>query len=99
MKTCTPVLHSVSNAGAWPGHSLLDVDSFLLKAVELGYRSIALVAKRPHVSPLDYDEAARKKLRVRIAELDLELAALMGYTDFTCGLAHLGIHSAEMSAA
>ena len=99
MKACTPVLHSVSYAGAWPGHSLLDVDSFLLKAVELGYSSIALVAKRPHVSPLDYDDTARTRLRARIHELGLELAALMGYTDFTAGLAHAGIPSAEMNAA
>ena len=95
----TPVLHSVSYAGAWPGHSVLDIDSFLLKAVELGFRSVALVAKRPHISPLDYDEAARKRLRTRIDELNLEVAALMGYTDFTAGLAHPGIPSAEMNAA
>ena len=62
----TPVLHSVSYAGAWPGHSLLDVDAFLAKAVELGFGSVALVAKRPHVSPLDYDAAARKRLRDRL---------------------------------
>lgn len=95
----TPVLHSVSYAGAWPGHSALDIDSFLLKAVELGFRSVALVAKRPHVSPLDYDEAGRKRLRARIGELNLEVAALMGYTDFTAGLGHPGIPSAEMNAA
>src|SRR5689334_2754299 len=71
MNQFTPVLHSVSYASAWPGHSFLDVDAFLNKAVELGYRSIALVAKRPHVSPLDYDEAARRKLRTRIEELGL----------------------------
>ncbi len=94
-----PVLHSVSYAAAWPGHSLLDVDAFLLKAVELGYRSVALVAKRPHVSPLDYDAAARLALRKRISELGLELAALMGYTDFTAGLERPGIPSAEMNAA
>ena len=93
-----PVLHSVSYAGAWPGHSLLDVDSFLRKAVELGYRSVALVAKRPHVSPLDYDSAGRQALKKRIAELGLELAALMGYTDFTAGLERPGIPSAEMNA-
>lgn len=97
--TYTPVLHSVSYAAAWPGHSLLDVDSFLAKAVDLGYRSVALVAKRPHVSPLDYDDAARKRLRARIAELELDLAALMGYSDFTASLAHPGIPSAEMNAA
>src|SRR3954451_6525040 len=99
MNQFTPVLHSVSYAGAWPSHSLLEVDAFLQKAVELGYRSVALVAKRPHVSPLDYDEAARKALRDRIKGLGLELAALMGYSDFTAGLEHPGIPSAEMNAA
>ena len=99
MNQFTPVLHSVSYASAWPGHSFLDVDAFLNKAVELDFRSIALVAKRPHVSPLDYDEAARRKLRTRIEELGLELAAMMGYSDFTAGLEHPGIPSAEMNAA
>jgi len=94
-----PVLHSVSYAGAWPGHSLLEVDAFLRKAVELGYPAVALVAKRPHVSPLDYDAGARQALKRRIRELGLELAALMGYTDFTAGLERPGIPSAEMNAA
>jgi len=94
-----PVLHSVSYAGAWPGQAVLDVEAFLSKAVQLGYRSVALVAKRPHVSPLDYERAARQALMKRIRELDLELAALMGYTDFTAGLEHPGIPSAEMNAA
>jgi sugar phosphate isomerase/epimerase len=99
MNRFTPVLHSVGYAGAWPGQASLDADQFLLKAVELGYRSVALVAKRPHVSPLDYDDAARHKLRLRLEELGLELAAVMGYSDFTAGLDHPGIPSAEMNAA
>ena len=94
-----PVLHSVSYAGVWPGHSRLDVDSFLSKAVELGYKSVALVAKQPHVSPLAYDASARRALRSRIEELGLELAALMGYTDFTAGIEKPGIPCAEMNAA
>lgn len=93
------VLHSVSYAGAWPGHTLLSVDEFLVKAVELGYQSVALVAKRPHVSPLDYDAAARSRLKARLQELGLELSCLMGYTDFTAGLDRPGIPSAEMNAA
>lgn len=98
--TCyQPVLHSVSYSGAWPGHSLLEAAAFLDKAVELGYSSVALVAKRPHVSPLEYDETARQKLRKRLDELGLDLAALMGYTDFTAGIDHPGIPSAEMNAA
>jgi sugar phosphate isomerase/epimerase len=99
MSRFTPVLHSVSYAGAWPGQACLDVDSFLRKAVELGYRSVALVAKRPHVSPIDYDEAARRALRRRVSELGLEVSAIMGYSDFTAGLDHPGIPSAEMNAA
>ena len=95
----TPVLHSVSYGGAWPGQCALDVDAFLRKAVELGFPSVALAAKRPHVSPLDYDVSARRALRARLAELKLDLAALMGYTDFTAGMDRPGIPSAEMNAA
>ncbi|HUS07393.1 MAG TPA: sugar phosphate isomerase/epimerase family protein [Bryobacteraceae bacterium] len=99
MASYIPVLHSVSYAGAWPGHSRLDVDAFLLKAVELGYQQVALVAKQPHVSPLDYDQAARTALKTRLRELGLTLAALMGYTDFTAGMDRPGLPSAEMNAA
>ena len=95
----SPVLHSVSYAGAWPGHALLDVDAFLMKARDLGYKHVALVAKRPHVSPLDYGPDERARLKDRIAELGLELTAMMGYTDFTASLDRPGIPSAEMNAA
>lgn len=94
-----PVLHSVSYAGAWPGHSCLSVEAFLDKAAELGYRAIALVAKRPHLSPHDYDPAACRNLREAIGARGLSLEALMGYTDFTCAIDRLGIPSAEMNAA
>ena len=58
-----------------------------------------LMAKRPHVSPLDYDEAARKKLRSRIEELGLELVCLAGYTDFTAGVDKPGVPNVEIQAA
>jgi sugar phosphate isomerase/epimerase len=83
VKTC---LHSVSYAGFWRGQSKLTVDDFLEKARELGFDGVMLVAKRPHVSPLDYDDVARKKLRNKIDELGLELVCLAGYTDFTTGI-------------
>jgi len=60
VKTC---LHSVSYAGVWRGQVRLSVDEFLLKAKELGFDGVMLVAKRPHVSPLDYDQEARTKLK------------------------------------
>ena len=46
IKTC---LHSVSYSGAWRGQALLTVDEFLVKAKELGFDGVMLVAKRPHV--------------------------------------------------
>jgi len=95
MKTC---LHSVSYAGAWRGQAKLSVDEFLNKAKGLGFDGVMLMAKRPHVSPLDYDAAARKALRDRIKSLGLELVCLAGYTDFTAGVDKAGIPNVEIQA-
>ena len=57
-----------------------------------------LGAKRPHVSLLDYDDAARQKLRARIKELGLELVCLAGYTDFTAGIDKPGVPNVEIQA-
>ncbi len=95
MKTC---LHSVSYAGVWRGQARLSVDEFLSKAKRLGFDGVMLVAKRPHVSPLDYDAAARKALRRKIERLGLELVCLAGYTDFTAGVDKAGIPNVEIQA-
>ncbi|MEN8115983.1 MAG: sugar phosphate isomerase/epimerase family protein [Bacteroidota bacterium] len=96
VKTC---LHSVSYAGFWRGQTRLTVDDFLVKAKELGYEGVMLVAKRPHVSPHDYDKAARARLKAKIDSLGLTLVALAGYTDFTAGIDKPGIPNAEIQAA
>ncbi len=93
-----PCLHSVSYAGVWRGQAQLTVDEFLLKAKELGFDAVMLVAKRPHVSPVDYDDAARKRLKARMDELGLKLVALAGYTDFTAGVDKPGIPNVEIQA-
>ena len=95
VKTC---LHSVSYAGFWRGQTWLTVDEFLVKAKELGYEGVMLVAKRPHVSPHDYDKAARARLKAKIDSLGLKLVALAGYTDFTAGIDKPGIPNAEIQA-
>ena len=95
VKTC---LHSVSYAGFWRGQARLGVDEFLVKAKKLGFDGVMLMAKRPHVSPLDYDAAARKALRRRIEGLGLELVCLAGYTDFTAGVDKAGIPNVEIQA-
>jgi sugar phosphate isomerase/epimerase len=81
MKT---VLHSVSYAGLW-GQSRLSVEDFLERARALGFGAVMLMAKRPHLSVLDYDTEARKRLRKHLERLDLRVACLAGYTDFTMG--------------
>lgn len=95
VKTC---LHSVSYMGIWRGQATLTVDEFLLKAKELGFDGVMLAAKRPHVSILDYDDAARLKLKARIRELGLELVCLAGYCDFTAGVDKGGIPNTEIQA-
>jgi sugar phosphate isomerase/epimerase len=95
VKTC---LHSVSYMGAWRGQALLTVDQFLVKAKELGFDGVELAAKRPHVSLLDYDDAARQKLREKIKELGLDLVCLAGYNDFTAGIDKAGIPNVEIQA-
>ncbi len=95
VKTC---LHSVSYLGIWRGQTPLSVDEFLVKAKELGYEGVMLVAKRPHVSPHDYDKAARARLKAKIDSLGLTLVALAGYTDFTAGIDKPGIPNAEIQA-
>lgn len=96
VKTC---LHSVSYLGVWRGQTRLTVDEFLVKAKELGYEGVMLVAKRPHVSPHDYDKAARARLKAKIDSLGLTLVGLAGYTDFTAGIDKPGIPNAEIQAA
>jgi sugar phosphate isomerase/epimerase len=84
--------------GIWRGQATLTVDEFLVKAKELGFDGIMLAAKKPHVSLIDYDDAARQKLRARIKELGLELVCLAGYTDFTAGVDKAGIPMTEIQA-
>ena len=96
VKTC---LHSVSYMGVWRGQPLLTVDQFLLKTRELGYKGVMIAAKRPHLSPHDYDKAARVRLRSKIDSLGLTLVGLAGYTDFTAGIDKPGIPNAEIQAA
>ncbi len=96
VKTC---LHSIGYSGLWRGQAVLSVDEFLLKAKELGYDGVMLMAKSPHLSILDYDKEARERLKNRLAELELTLVGLAGYSDFTAGIDKPGIPHTEIQAA
>lgn len=81
------LLHSVSYSGSW-GQAALPLDGFIDKAADLGFDGVMLMAKRPHLSPLDYDAAARARLRGRIEARRLKTVVIAGYTNFTADLEH-----------
>jgi sugar phosphate isomerase/epimerase len=88
------VLHSVSYSGSWGQHHLT-LEQFLDKAAELGYDGVMLGAKRPHLSVLDWDAAARTRLRSRAGKLGLKISCIAGYTNFTADLEHRDIPHRE----
>src|SRR5262245_17180421 len=89
-------LHSVSYAGVWPGQARLSLEDFLRRARGLGYGAVMLMAKRPHLSVLDHDPSARRRLRDLLGELGLKVAVVAGYTDFCMGADRPDIPSREM---
>jgi sugar phosphate isomerase/epimerase len=74
-------LFSISYAGLW-GQASLDLRQFLRKAASLGFDSVMLAGKRPHLSPLDADESLVASLRTDLKELGLACPVMAAYTDF-----------------
>ncbi|MBI1787617.1 MAG: sugar phosphate isomerase/epimerase, partial [Acidobacteria bacterium] len=72
----------VSYAGAW-GQAFLSVDQVVDKAGELGFQGVMLMAKRPHLSLLDYGQRERAALRQRLEERRMKSVCLAGYNNFT----------------
>jgi sugar phosphate isomerase/epimerase len=92
------LLHSVSYAGLW-GQAFLPVDAFVEKAAELGYGGVMLMAKRPHVSILDYDSARRSELRRLIESQGLRRVCIAGYSNLTADLEHGEVPHREIQIA
>jgi len=89
------MLHSVSYSGSW-GQDFLSVEDFTDKAADLGYDGVMLMAKRPHLSLLDWDADRRARLRARLQERRLTKVCIAGYTNFTADLEHGDIPQREI---
>jgi sugar phosphate isomerase/epimerase len=76
-----PGLFSVSYAGLW-GQAALDLRAFVHRAGELGFHAVMLAGKRPHLSPLDADEAVLAALRDDLHTAGVRCAVVAAYTDF-----------------
>ncbi|REK19213.1 MAG: sugar phosphate isomerase/epimerase [Planctomycetota bacterium] len=74
-------LFSISYAGLW-GQAQLGVVDFVAKAAELGYPAVMLAGKRPHLAPLDTDEALLESVREAMSRHRVRCSAVAGYTDF-----------------
>lgn len=79
------LLHSVSYSGSW-GQACLPLPRFLDKAKTLGFGGVMLMAKRPHLSLLDFGPNERAALRGQLASHGLTGNVLAGYCDLTAGL-------------
>lgn len=89
------ILHSVSYSGSW-SQQFLPLEDFVDKAAELGFGGVMLMAKRPHLSVLDWKAADRSRLRSRLEKHGLQAACVAGYTNFTADLEHGDIPNREI---
>jgi sugar phosphate isomerase/epimerase len=89
------ILHSVSYAGFW-GQAYLTLDQFIDKAAELGYDGVMLMAKRPHLSVLDYNAEQCRRLKARLESRNLGTVCIAGYTNLTADLEHGDIPHREI---
>ena len=92
------LVHSVSYSGSW-GQPRLTLDAFIDHAADLGFDGVMLMAKRPHLSMLDYHPDCRRRLRDRIEKRGLRKVCLAGYTNLTADLAHPDIPQYELQVA
>lgn len=90
-----PVLFSVSYAGFW-GQAALDLRTFISHAAELGYPAVELMAKRPHLSVLDYGAAEADSLADHCRACGVEVAVVAGYTNFSGGAEAAEVPFVEM---
>ncbi len=79
MKLC---LFSVSYAGFWGQHTL-SVTNFIAQAAQLGYDSVMLMGKRPHLSPLDITPEEIELIQSALNEHQIKCSIIGGYTDFS----------------
>ena len=94
----TPTLFSVSYAGLWGQHAL-DLEGFIRKAAALGYPSVELMGKRPHLSILDTGDDELARIRQAAEEAGVEVSTVAGYTSFTAGSDHAEVPLVEVQVA
>jgi sugar phosphate isomerase/epimerase len=92
-----PCLFSVSYAGFW-GQAELTVEDFISRAGKLGFSSVMLAGKRPHLSPLDATSHRLEQTQAALRQAGVTCDVLAGYTNLATGAA-AEVPLAEMQIA
>ncbi len=94
MKSC---LFSVSYAGFW-GQASLPLGDFIARAGQLGYQSVMIAGKRPHLSPLDASRELLEQVQAALKQARVACDVIAGYTNLASGSA-AEVPLAEMQVA
>lgn len=92
-----PCLFSVSYAGYW-GQAALTVEEFIDRTGELGFSSVMLAGKRPHLSPLDATPERLEQIRSALRQANVTCDVIAAYTNLATGTA-AEVPQAEMQIA
>lgn len=76
----TPSLFSVSYAGLW-GQGALDLPAFIARAGALGFPSVMLAGKRPHLSPLDTTPEVLASVKAALEQARVRCDVVAAYTN------------------
>jgi sugar phosphate isomerase/epimerase len=76
----------VSYAGLW-GQATLDLPAFIARAARLGFTSVMLMGKRPHLSPLDASTRQVAAIRDCLQREGVACDVIGAYTDLAPGAA------------
>jgi len=92
-----PCLFSVSYAGFW-GQASLPLTEFIARAGKLGYSSVMIAGKRPHLSPLDAAPELLAEVQAALRQAKVACDVIAGYTNLGSGSA-AEVPLAEMQIA
>src|SRR6266404_664867 len=73
-------LFSVSYAGLW-GQATLSLPEFVARAGRLGFASVMIMGKRPHLSPLDATPGYLKSVKRALDDANVSCDVVAGYTN------------------
>jgi len=78
----SPCLFSISYAGLW-GQASMGLPDFIRHGGKLGYASVMIAGKRPHLSPLDATPEVITSIREALGEAEVRCEVMAAYTNLS----------------